>query len=67
MVVDADNVEQIRNAIIALKDNPELCERFGLNARRAYEEKYNWNIMRKRLLALYNKILSQDDGSEING
>lgn len=56
LVVDAKNIEEIKEAIIKLRDNPELCKEFEINARNAYEQRYSWKIMKKRLLCLYNKL-----------
>ena len=57
LVVDANNVEEIKEAIIELRDNPELCEGLGANGRRAYEKRYSWEIMERRLLALYQELI----------
>ena len=62
LVVDADNIEEIKEAIIKLRDNPELselCEELGANGRRAYEERYSWGIMERRLLALYQELTGE--------
>ena len=59
LVVDAKNVEEIRKAIIKLRDNPELCRELGANARKAYEERYSWEIMEQRLLALYRELTGE--------
>ncbi len=59
IVVDAHNVAEVRTAIEKLRDNPDLCRQFGLNARKAYVEKYNWAIMEKRLLKLYQELLGK--------
>jgi len=56
LVVDANNVEEIKKAIIKLRDNPELCKELGANGRRAYEHKYSWEIMEHRLVSLYQKL-----------
>ena len=56
LVVDANNVEEIKEAILKLRDNPKLCAELGANARRAYEERYSWEIMEQRLLALYREL-----------
>jgi glycosyltransferase involved in cell wall biosynthesis len=50
LVVDAKNIEEIKEAIIKLRDNPELYEELGANARKAYEERYSWEIMERRIL-----------------
>lgn len=56
LVVDANNIEEIKKAIIKLRDDPELCQELGANARKAYEQKYSWKIMEQRLLSLYRKL-----------
>lgn len=56
LVVDASNTAEIEKAIIRLQENPELCQQLGANGRRAYEERYSWEIMKQRLLALYRDI-----------
>ena len=59
LVVDANNIEEIKGAIIKLRDNPELCNELGANARKAYEKRYSWEIMEKRLLALYRELMGE--------
>lgn len=59
IVVDSDNIEEIRNAIIKLRDNPELCKKLGTNARNAYEQRYSWEIMEGCLLALYRELTDE--------
>ena len=59
LVVDANNIEEIKETIIKLRDNPELCEELGANGRRAYEERYSWGIMEHRLLVLYQELTGE--------
>ena len=66
LVVDANNIEEIKEAIIKLGDNPELCKELGANARKAYEERYSWGIMEQRLLALYDEISAAGNYSKIS-
>lgn len=56
LVVDANNIEEIKEAIIKLRDNPELCKELGVNGRKAYEERYSWAIMEQRLIRLYQEL-----------
>ncbi len=58
IVVNCRDVKEIKEAIIKLKNDPGLCKQLGENARKAYDEKYNWQIMEQRLLDLYNKLLN---------
>jgi len=57
-VVDANNVAEVRSAIIKLRDNPKLCQEFGSNARQAYATKYSWEVMKEKLLHLYDNLAS---------
>jgi len=59
-IVDAHNVEEIASVINKLKNNPEMCKQIGLNSRKAYDETYSWDIMGKRLLILYEKVLTRN-------
>lgn len=53
LVVDANNIENIRKAIIKLRDDPNLCKKMGSNARKAYEERYGWHIMEEKLINIF--------------
>jgi glycosyltransferase involved in cell wall biosynthesis len=64
LVVDANNVEEIREKIIYLKNNPSIGKQLGNNGRIAYESKYSWKIMERRLLDLYSTLVKK---SEIPG
>jgi glycosyltransferase involved in cell wall biosynthesis len=59
MVVDPESVSEIRQAVLTLKSDAALYRRLGENARRAYERTYNREVMEKRLLDLYAKILDK--------
>lgn len=60
LVVDAGNTEEIKEAIAKLKENRELCEKLGANSRKAYEQRYGWDIMEQRLVALYQEMAKED-------
>lgn len=57
IIVNYSNIEQIRDAVIKLKDNRELRKKLACNSRNAYVQKYNWAIMEVRLFEVYNKLL----------
>jgi glycosyltransferase involved in cell wall biosynthesis len=59
IVVDAYDISDIKKAIIRLRDNPDLCREYGLNARKAYENQYGWHIMVQRLLSLYQNVTNK--------
>jgi glycosyltransferase involved in cell wall biosynthesis len=64
IVVDAHNIEEVRDAILKLMHNKRLWTNLALNSKRAYDQKYSWERMKQRLLNLYSKILVQD--AELN-
>jgi glycosyltransferase involved in cell wall biosynthesis len=57
VIVDYEDTEHIKEAIIMLRDNPDLRKRLGTNGRKAFLEKYNWNIMEERLYTVYDNLL----------
>ena len=61
ILVEYDNTKQIKEAIIVLRDNPEVRTRLGNNGRRAFLEKYNWMAMEDKLFKSYETLLSGID------
>ena len=57
IMVDPNNVEEIKNAIITLAKNPELVKKMGENGRRAINRQYNWEIIKLELIKLYEIVL----------
>ena len=57
ILVDYGNVSQIRDAIVTLKDNPELRKFYATNGRQAFLKKYNWKIMEGRLYNICEDLL----------
>lgn len=53
VLVDYENTSEIKKAIIKLKNDHDLRKELGKNGLKAYKDKYNWNIMEKRLLDSY--------------
>ena len=60
LVVNADNLDEVKGAIVKLRDNPTLCRELGANARKAYEQRYSWEIQERRLLDLYRELSSRN-------
>ncbi|RCV62776.1 Glycosyltransferase involved in cell wall bisynthesis [Methanophagales archaeon] len=50
--IDYDK-DALHNAILKLRDDPELCEEFGRTGLKAAKEKYNWNKQAEKLLKVY--------------
>ncbi|HML05240.1 MAG TPA: glycosyltransferase family 4 protein [Methanobacterium sp.] len=56
LVIPFDNDKALRDAIFRVKNDPMLQKRLGNNGRKAYLNKYNWNIMEQRLIAIYDEF-----------
>lgn len=54
--VDPNNVEEIKEAINYIIDNPEEARLMGENGRQAVIEKYNWKTQEEVLLELYKEL-----------
>jgi len=61
IAVNPHDVDEIRQAIIRLRNSPQLCRELGMNARQAYEQRYGWHIMAKRLVGLYDDLTRKLD------
>lgn len=58
-VINYGNADELKKAIETLKNNPNLAVVLGKNGRNAYLKKYNWNLIKERLLQLYDLIVQQ--------
>jgi glycosyltransferase involved in cell wall biosynthesis len=56
LVVSYGDIQALRKAILHLSNDPKLCKKLGANGRKAYEKKYSWKIMEKRLIESYETI-----------
>jgi glycosyltransferase involved in cell wall biosynthesis len=57
IMVSYSDVNQIRAAIVRLRDDIKLRKHFGSNGRNAYLHKYNWGNMEKKLFRIYEELL----------
>ena len=57
IVVRYGDIESLRKVIQHLKDDPTFARQLGENGRKAYHEFYDWSIMKRRLMRIYNQIL----------
>jgi glycosyltransferase involved in cell wall biosynthesis len=58
ILVNPLDPQAIADAIEYVLNNPQEAQAMGHRGRRAVEERYNWENEEKKLLALYNKLLS---------
>lgn len=59
ILVDYENIHEIKQAIITLKDDPELRKIYSINGRQAFLEKYNWTKMEEKLYNTYDQLLNE--------
>lgn len=57
LIIDANSKDEIKEAILKLKNDKDLREKLGSNARKAYQNKYSWKLMEKQLRILYNGLI----------
>ena len=57
IIVDYNDIDQIRDAIVSLRDNSNLRKRLGENGRKAFLQKYNWSVMEQKLFKIYQELL----------
>ena len=51
------NIDQVREAVIKLRDNSFMRKTLGENGRKAFVEKYNWDFMEKKLYQIYSNLI----------
>lgn len=56
IAVNPESIVEITNAITYLDQNKAIAKQMGENGRKAFEEKFNWNIEEKKLINLYNEL-----------
>jgi glycosyltransferase involved in cell wall biosynthesis len=57
IIVKYNDIEQIKDAIITLRDDIALRHSLGANGRKAFLEKYNWSKMECVLFKVYEDLL----------
>ena len=58
IIVPYGDVYAIKNAIMTLMLNENLRNMLGNNGRKAYEEKYSYQIMENRIINMYNLLIA---------
>ncbi len=57
--VEPSNIEQIVEAMLYLKNNPEKAREMGMNGRKAVEENFSWKNEEIKLFSFYARILGE--------
>jgi glycosyltransferase involved in cell wall biosynthesis len=55
--LDYNDLKEIKSSIVRLWDDNKLRKRLGDNSHHAFEQKYNWCIMKKQLYKVYKRLL----------
>lgn len=51
--------EELYNAVIWLKEHAEERKAMGVRARKLYDQKYSWSIMKRILIGAYDEIMGE--------
>ncbi|WEU39795.1 MAG: glycosyltransferase family 4 protein [Candidatus Odinarchaeum yellowstonii] len=54
--VNPYNYNEVAEAVIKIYSNEKLAYEYGVNGRKAVEEKYNWSVEAKKLISLYEQL-----------
>jgi hypothetical protein len=58
--VDIEDTASFQAAVEALLNDPVRAKELGENGRRAVEEKFNWSVEERKLIALYRQLAGHD-------
>lgn len=56
LVIPFNNDNSLKEAILRIRDDVGLRQRLGKNGRKAFQERYNWDIMENRLINIYKQF-----------
>ncbi|GEM_PF-653308 len=60
LTISPGDENALANAIINLMSDHNLYKKFSENGIRSVDEKFNWNMMEKKLLAIYDSLLTNE-------
>jgi len=58
LLVDPENLEAVTGAVERLLTDPQEAAKLGRNGTAAFRDRYNWDALAPRLLALYDSLLT---------
>lgn len=56
-IIEEKNAGQIAEKVLVLIEDEMLCKKFGENARKKIEEKFDWDLIAKRILNVYGEVI----------
>lgn len=59
-ILIADNAQEIATKLLAILSDERLYEHIAKNARRLVEENYDWEIITKKLVSVYNQVTKKE-------
>jgi glycosyltransferase involved in cell wall biosynthesis len=57
LIIEYGSKRELEKALLLLEQDIPLREKYGENARRAYDETYSWRNMENRLIDFYDQVL----------
>ena len=61
LVVSPKNSIELKNSLSFLSENKQVCEKYGINARKRFEELFNSELVGKKYLDIYNELYEKKD------
>jgi glycosyltransferase involved in cell wall biosynthesis len=58
-VVDPSNEQEIADVVLRLLNSPDVAIEMGKNARKAFEQEFNWRLEEEKLLQVYGELESK--------
>jgi len=59
VLVDPEDADTIARLLVQLLSSPEEAEAMGVRGQKAVRERYNWDVEKQKLLALYKEVLAK--------
>jgi len=56
LLVNYGDIKNLKEKVYKLRNNPRLLKKLSDNSVKTYENKYNWQIQKKKLLSLYKNL-----------
>jgi glycosyltransferase involved in cell wall biosynthesis len=61
ILVNPANIDEIRESLQTILNNPEKRITMGISARQRIEEKYSWHAITSKYIECYQKVLSTNE------
>jgi len=65
LLVPPESPDKIADAIIRLKDNPDLWQKLSINGRKFVEENIRWDLYAENMMTVFNEVLGEKTTSRL--